>query len=213
MFKKIYSSFFKRFIDILASICLLIFFLPVLILASIFLWVSLKGNPFFIQKRPGKHGKIFNIIKLKTMTNSRDAFGNLLPDEIRLKWYGKIIRKSSLDEIPQLWNVLIGDMSLIGPRPLLEEYLSLYNDDQIKRHLVRPGITGLAQVNGRNLISWEEKFEYDIHYVNNLSFFLDLKILSKTFFKIIKSEGVNQNENVSMEKFRGNFLSDYKPGQ
>jgi undecaprenyl phosphate N,N'-diacetylbacillosamine 1-phosphate transferase len=170
-----YSSFLKRSIDVTFSFFLLLILSPVLILVAVLLVLILRENPFFIQNRPGLNGKLFKLVKFKTMLNSRDFKGNLLPDEERLKNFGKIIRKTSLDEIPQLWNVFKGDMSLIGPRPLLEEYLPLYDIHQAKRHLVRPGITGLAQVNGRNSLSWEKKFEYDVYYVRNLSFKMDLK--------------------------------------
>lgn len=162
------------------------------------------GKPFFFQSRPGKGGKIFKIIKFKTMNDRKDSNGDLLPDSKRLTKIGALVRKTSLDELPQLLNVLIGDMSLVGPRPLLIEYLPLYNFEQGRRHNVRPGITGWAQVNGRNAISWNEKFNLDVWYVDNLSFNLDLKILLLTFKKVFKSEGINASANVTMEKFTGN---------
>lgn len=198
-----YSLFLKRSIDIFFSFFLLIFLSPILILVAVFLAIHVGGNPFFFQKRPGKNGRLFKLVKFKTMIDAFDPNGIPLSDEERLKWFGKIIRKSSLDEMPQMWNILKGDMSLIGPRPLLEEYLPLYDSNQAKRHLVRPGISGLAQVSGRNSLSWEKKFEFDIFYVNNLSFKLDLKIFIKTIFKIFKTEGISQNGHVSMSKFQG----------
>jgi lipopolysaccharide/colanic/teichoic acid biosynthesis glycosyltransferase len=163
-----------------------------------------RDNPFFVQQRPGKDGKIFKIIKFKTMNDRRDSSGKLLPDAERLTSIGKIVRKTSLDEVPQLINVLKGDMSLVGPRPLLPEYLKLYTLHQKKRHFVKPGITGWAQVNGRNAISWNKKFDLDVWYVENLSFILDLKIIWMTFLKVIKSEGVNTVNMATTEPFNGN---------
>lgn len=203
-----YSLYLKRSIDILFSFFLLLILSPILVLVAVFLTLLNRENPFFFQNRPGLNGRLFRLVKFKTMMDTRDSEGNLLPDEDRLKGFGKIIRKTSLDEIPQLWNVLKGDMSLVGPRPLLEEYLPLYDSNQAKRHLVRPGITGLAQVNGRNTLSWEKKFEYDVYYVKNLSFSMDIKILVKTFVKIIKPEGINQDGHVTMPKFRGSKESE-----
>lgn len=202
-----YSLFLKRSIDLLSSFFLLVLLFPLLAIVAVFLTLVTWGNPFFFQDRPGLNGKLFRLVKFKTMVDSRDSDGNFLPDEVRLKGFGKIIRKTSLDEIPQLWNVFKGDMSLIGPRPLLEEYLPLYDSYQAKRHLVRPGITGLAQVNGRNMLTWEKKFEYDVYYVNNLSFSMDLKILVKTLAKIFKPEGINQNGHITMPKFQGSKAS------
>ncbi|MCH6198342.1 sugar transferase [Aquiflexum sp. LQ15W] len=198
-----YSLFLKRFIDIIFSGFLISILLPVIVLIGFVLGINNRGNPFFTQKRPGLNGKLFRLVKFKTMTDEVDDQGQILPDEDRLKGLGKIIRKFSMDEIPQLWNVLIGDMSLVGPRPLLEEYLPLYSKEQAKRHLVRPGITGLAQVNGRNAISWEKKFEYDLVYVNNLSLKMDSKILILTFFKFLRPEGIHQEGHVTMPKFKG----------
>jgi lipopolysaccharide/colanic/teichoic acid biosynthesis glycosyltransferase len=165
---------------------------------------SNRGNPFFIQIRPGKNEKHFRLIKFKTMTDERDDNGELLPDQERLTKTGKFIRKTSLDELPQLFNVVKGDMSFVGPRPLLVEYLPLYNEEQRKRHLVKPGITGWAQVNGRNAISWPDKFKLDVWYVENQSFWLDLKILWMTFIKVLKAEGISGRDSVTMEKFKGN---------
>jgi lipopolysaccharide/colanic/teichoic acid biosynthesis glycosyltransferase len=166
--------------------------------------ISNEGKPFFFQKRPGKHGKIFKVIKFKTMNDKKGANGELLPDVDRLTKLGIFVRKTSLDEIPQLLNVLKGDMSLIGPRPLLPEYLPLYNETQKKRHDVKPGITGWAQVNGRNAISWKKKFEYDIWYVENLSFILDIKIIFKTIIKVVRSEDINTENQATTVKFTGN---------
>ena len=178
--------------------------MPILLPAGILLAVANRGTPFFIQARPGKNGRIFNIVKFKTMNDKRDAAGNLLPDDQRLTKIGKIVRKTSIDEIPQLWNVLKGDMSLVGPRPLLPEYLPLYNDFQKRRHEVRPGITGWAQVNGRNAVSWQQKFEYDVWYVENLSFLLDVKILLLTVKKVFKSEGIAAEGAATVGRFKGN---------
>lgn len=162
-----------------------------------------NGKPFFFQNRPGEHGRIFKIVKFKTMTDEKDSDGKLLPDSKRLTAVGKFVRKTSIDEIPQLWNVLKGEMSIIGPRPLLPEYLGIYNSRQSKRHLVKPGITGWAQVNGRNAISWNQKFEYDVWYVEHISFKLDLKILLKTIKKVLVSEGINTANMATTEPFNG----------
>jgi lipopolysaccharide/colanic/teichoic acid biosynthesis glycosyltransferase len=198
-----YKLFFKRFLDFILSFIILIIASPIILLTSILLLVNNKGNPIFIQVRPGKGNKTFSIIKFKTMNDKTDINGNLLSDDIRLTKLGKIIRKSSIDELPQLINVLKGDMSLVGPRPLLVEYVPLYNTEQIRRHNVRPGITGWAQTNGRNAISWERKFELDLYYVNNVSLLLDLKIALLTIKKVIKREGINSDENTTMLKFDG----------
>lgn len=199
-----YKHFFKRLLDFLLSLIGFIFLLPVFLLATFFLCFANDGKPFFFQQRPGKGGKIFKVIKFKTMNDKKDKDGNLLSDSERLTPVGSFIRKTSLDEIPQLLNVIKGDMSLIGPRPLLVEYLPLYNDEQKARHDVRPGITGWAQVNGRNAISWKEKFAFDVWYVNNMSFFLDVRILFLTFVKVFKSEGISSTTSSTMEKFTGN---------
>lgn len=198
-----YKHFFKRVIDFLASFIGFIILLPLFIVITVFLFFANDGKPFFFQRRPGKKGKVFSIIKFKTMNDKKDAEGKLLPDEIRLTSVGKFVRKTSLDEIPQLLNVIKGDMSLIGPRPLLTDYLHLYNEFQSRRHEVKPGITGWAQVNGRNAISWDKKFEYDVWYVDNISFVLDLKILLKTIQKVIKSEGINAEDGNTKEPFNG----------
>lgn len=176
---------------------------PLLVIVTVGLYFANQGKPFFFQLRPGKEGKVFRIIKFKTMTDKRDANGALLSDGERLTPIGNFVRKTSLDEIPQLFNVFMGDMSLIGPRPLLVHYLDLYSDFQKRRHDVRPGITGWAQVNGRNAISWDKKFEYDVWYVDHLSLILDVKILFKTVLKVIKSEGINAADAATIEPFNG----------
>jgi lipopolysaccharide/colanic/teichoic acid biosynthesis glycosyltransferase len=198
-----YKDFFKRFLDFFISLGLLIIALPLLVVLYILLFFQNKGNPFFFQERPGKKAKPFQIIKFKTMTDEKDVHGNLLPDNQRITKLGAFVRKTSLDEVPQLVNVLLGDMSLVGPRPLLFKYIPLYSSEQMRRHQVRPGITGWAQVNGRNSISWTKKFELDVYYVHHISFVLDIKILWLTFLKVIKREGVNQTEDRPMQPFNG----------
>ena len=198
-----YKKFLKHIIDKIIAFLLILMFAPVMIVVAfiIFLW---DGMPIiFTQERPGLNERIFRIYKFRTMSNERDGQGNLLPDDKRLKGVGKIIRNLSLDELPQLFNILKGDMSFIGPRPLLVEYLALYTKEQRKRHLVKPGITGLAQIKGRNAISWKKKFKYDVFYVKHLSFKLDLYIICQTIIKVLKQEGVNQSKNITMEKFNG----------
>ncbi|MFN8334836.1 MAG: sugar transferase [Cyclobacteriaceae bacterium] len=199
-----YIRFIKPFFDVLFSAAALLITLPITLFVFIGLFFANKGQSFFVQARPGLKGKTFYVIKFKTMTDERDASGNLLPDEKRLKGVGKFVRKTSLDELPQLINVLKGDMSFVGPRPLLTEYLPLYDARQRRRHEVKPGITGWAQVNGRNAISWEKKFEYDTWYVDHLSFFLDIKILLLTVLKVLRAEGISSEQSVTMEKFKGN---------
>lgn len=200
-----YSKLFKRWIDFVIVLCVLMFLLPILILITLFLHFANKGaGAFFFQERPGKYGKIFKVIKFKTMSDERDAKGNLLPDEKRLTKIGKFIRSTSIDELPQLINVLKGDMALIGPRPLLVQYLPLYNKEQARRHEVRPGITGWAQCNGRNTISWTKKFELDVWYVDHCSFCLDFKILLLTIKKVFVREGINSETSATMEPFTGN---------
>ena len=198
-----YKFFFKRFFDVAIALIALVIFSPVFFLVFLLLLISNQGNPFFFQKRPGLKGTIFKVIKFKTMNEKRDAHGNLLPDDKRLTKLGIFLRKTSFDEGPQVLNILKGDMSIIGPRPLLPEYLPLYNKTQKKRHDVKPGITGWAQINGRNAISWKKKFEYDVWYVENRSFLLDVKIFFKTFLKVFKSEGVNKEGEVTTTKFKG----------
>ena len=198
-----YKKFFKPLLDKALALTGLIILSPVMISVAILIYLW-DGKPIlFVQERPGYKEKIFKMYKFRTMTNERDKNGNLLPDEKRLKGIGKIIRSLSLDELPQLFNVLKGDMSFVGPRPLLVEYLPLYNERQRKRHDVKPGITGLAQVMGRNALRWKEKFEYDVYYVENLSFWLDLKIILLTIWKVLKREGISQKGRATMEKFNG----------
>jgi len=200
-----YKNIIKPIFDFSASLVVLLVFLPLFILITVALYFANSGKPFFFQQRPGKNGKIFKIVKFKTMTDAKDINGNLLPDAERLTTIGTFVRKTSLDEIPQLINVLKGDMSLIGPRPLLTQYLHLYNDFQNRRHEVKPGITGWAQVNGRNAISWDKKFELDVYYVKHLSFLLDLKILFLTLKKVIISEGINAENSATIEPFQGQY--------
>ena len=199
-----YKYFFKRFLDWFAACLGLLLLSPIFIIATIGLYIANQGKPFFFQLRPGLNGKIFKIIKFKTMNDKKDNLGNLLSDEQRLTKIGKFVRKTSLDEIPQLLNVIKGEMSLVGPRPLLPEYLLLFNAIQARRHEVKPGITGWAQVNGRNAISWQQKFEYDVWYVDNVSFLVDVKILFFTVKKVFISEGINMEGQVTTEAFKGN---------
>jgi lipopolysaccharide/colanic/teichoic acid biosynthesis glycosyltransferase len=199
----IYSRFFKRIIDFLASLVALLVLSPIILILTFLLALANNGKPFFFQKRPGKNEKIFTIIKFKTMNDKKDGDGNLLPDVERITKVGKFVRGASLDELLQLVNVLKGDMSIVGPRPLLVDYLPLYNEEQAKRHDVKPGITGWAQVNGRNAISWEEKFKLDVWYVNNISFPTDVKILVKTVQKVVQRDGISASEEQTMERFMG----------
>ncbi len=201
-----YKNFIKPVIDFVLALVGFLFLSPVFVLVTIGLFFANDGKPFFFQLRPGKNGKIFKIIKFKTMTDKKDENGNLLPDADRLTKIGSFVRKTSLDEIPQLLNVIKGDMSLVGPRPLLPKYLELYNDFQRRRNEVKPGITGWAQVNGRNSISWEKKFEYDVWYVDNVSFLLDVKILILTVLKVVKSEGINEQGQATSNEFKGNNI-------
>ncbi|ALF48115.1 undecaprenyl phosphate N,N'-diacetylbacillosamine 1-phosphate transferase [Campylobacter concisus] len=198
-----YRNFLKRVIDILGALFLLVLTSPIIIATAIFIYFKVSRDVIFTQERPGFNEKIFKIYKFKTMSDERDANGELLPDEQRLGRFGKLIRSLSLDELPQLFNVLKGDMSFIGPRPLLVEYLPIYNETQKHRHDVRPGITGLAQVNGRNAISWEKKFEYDVYYAKNLSFILDVKIALQTIEKVLKRSDVSKEGQATTEKFNG----------
>ena len=199
-----YKIFIKPAIDFLLALIILCLIWPALILLAVILSIQNLGTPFFKQIRPGKNGKLFTIYKFKTMRDTRDDQGNLLPDNQRLTAIGKIVRKLSLDELPQLWNILKGEMSFVGPRPLLPEYLPLYNQEQQKRHWVKPGITGWAQVNGRNAISWQQKFEYDKWYVEHQSFKLDIKILFMTINKIFHTQEVNASNHITMDRFDGN---------
>jgi len=200
-----YPCFLKRFIDFVVVFWVLAVIWPILLSIVIWLHFANKGaGAFFTQERPGKHGEIFKVIKFKTMTDECEEDGNLLPDEKRLTKIGKFVRSTSIDELPQLINVLKGDMALIGPRPLLPQYLPLYSKEQARRHEVRPGITGWAQVNGRNAISWTKKFELDVWYVDHCSFLLDLRIIFLTIKKVFVREGINSNTSVTMEPFTGN---------
>lgn len=199
-----YKHFFKRLIDFILVLCVLLVIWPILLAITVWLHFANKGaGAFFTQDRPGKNGKIFKVIKYKTMTDERDAEGNLLPDAERLTKVGRFVRSTSIDELPQLINVLKGDMALIGPRPLLPQYLPLYSPEQARRHEVRPGITGWAQINGRNAISWTKKFEYDVWYVDHCSFLLDLKIVFLTIKKVFIREGISQEGQATMEFFNG----------
>lgn len=203
-----YAKFFKRFMDFWLSMLALIVFSPLLLVLTVIGAIAMRGNPYFVQKRPGKKRKngeerIFSLIKFRTMSNKRDENGNFLPDEVRLNRYGKFLRKTSLDELPELINILIGDMAIVGPRPLLVKYLPLYTEEQRRRHMVRPGLTGLAQVHGRNSISWEEKFALDLEYINKITFLMDLKIILKTVKKVFVKEGIHSETAVTMEEFTG----------
>ena len=200
-----YKNIIKPFFDFLIAFCLLLVASPLFLLVCLGLFWAQNGKVFFTQKRPGKNERIFSILKFKTMTDQKDQQGNLLPDAERLTHIGKFVRKTSLDELPQLINVLKGEMSMVGPRPLLPEYLFLYNEEQKRRHVVKPGITGWAQVNGRNAISWEDKFQFDVWYVENQSFGLDLKILFLTVKKVFRSEGINTAGQATTEPFKGNL--------
>ena len=200
-------TFIKRLFDFMAALIGLILVSPILILVTVLLYFANGGKPFYMQKRPGKDGKIFTIIKFKSMNDKKDLHGNLLPDGDRITKIGAVVRKTSLDEIPQLFNVLIGDMSLVGPRPLLVSYLGRYNDFQKRRHEVKPGVTGWAQVNGRNAIDWDQKFAYDVEYVDNQSFWFDMKILLKTVKKVFVSEGISADNDATMPTFMGNQKS------
>lgn len=198
-----YKNGIKRILDFVIASIAFICFSPIFLLVMIGLYFANNGKPFFIQSRPGKNNKIFSIIKFKTMNDKKDTNGNLLSDAERLTAIGAFVRKTSLDEIPQLINVIKGEMSLIGPRPLLPQYLKLYSEEQIRRHEVRPGITGWAQINGRNAISWKKKFEFDVWYVDHISFLLDLKIIFKTIKKVFVSEGISQEGQATIEAFNG----------
>jgi len=199
-----YKKYIKNILDFFLALISFILLSPIFLLVIFFLIIANKGKPFFFQERPGKNEKIFKVIKFKTMTDERDAQNNLLPDAERLTGIGNFVRKTSLDEIPQLLNVIKGDMSLIGPRPLLPEYLPLYDKEQRKRHNVKSGITGWAQVNGRNTISWQQKFEYDVWYVENINFWLDVKIVFLTIKKVLISEGISADGSATIRRFKGN---------
>lgn len=198
-----YAKFFKRTVDFVLSLCALLVLWPVLLVLAIVGAVKMKGNPFFTQMRPGKDEKIFKLIKFRSMTCETDENGDPLPDEVRLTKYGKFLRATSLDELPELVNILVGDMSIVGPRPLLVKYLPLYNAEQRRRHEVRPGLTGLAQINGRNALSWEEKFRLDVAYVDNITFAGDIKIILGTVMKVFKRDGISSETSATMEEFKG----------
>ena len=199
-----YKNFIKRILDIILSFLALVILSPLLILTAFLIRIKLGAPVFFKQKRPGKNEKIFGILKFRTMTDAKDENGNLLPDEIRLTRFGQFLRSTSIDELPELLNILNGDMSIVGPRPLLVQYLERYNEEQKHRHDVKPGLTGLAQVNGRNGITWEEKFHYDLEYVKNITFYGDCKIIFQTVMKVFGREGISSATSVTMEEFKGN---------
>ncbi len=198
-----YAKYVKRPLDFFLSLCALTVLSPALLVLTALGAVMMKGNPFFTQLRPGKNEKIFKLIKFRTMTCEKDKNGELLPDEKRLTKYGKFLRSTSLDELPELINILKGDMAVIGPRPLLPEYLPLYNETQRRRHEVRPGLSGLAQINGRNAVTWEQKFECDVRYIDNITFFGDMKIIIVTVLKVLKRDGITEENNATVEKFTG----------
>ena len=198
-----YAKCFKRILDFVLSLCALIVLSPVLLLLMLIGAFAMGGNPFFTQQRPGKSEKIFRLIKFRTMSNKRDAEGNLLPDEVRLNGYGRFLRSTSLDELPELINILIGDMSIIGPRPLLVKYLPRYSEEQRHRHDVRPGLTGYAQAHGRNAITWEDKFQMDVWYTQNITFWGDVKIIFATVMAVLKRDGISSETSSTMEEFMG----------
>ena len=198
-----YAKYIKRMLDFILSLIALIVLSPLMIIIGILVRIKLGRPVIFKQKRPGKNEKIFTLYKFRTMTDEKDEQGNLLADEKRLTKFGKFLRSTSLDELPELWNILKGEMAIVGPRPLLVEYLPLYNEEQKHRHDIKPGLTGLAQISGRNAIQWEEKFKEDIEYVNNITFIQDKKIILKTFIKVFKKDGINQEGNATMKKFEG----------
>jgi len=198
-----YDRFFKRIVDLCITLLALLIALPIIFLLGLLILLQDRKTPFFTQLRPGRNGRVFRLIKLRTMNTKRDSNGNILADALRLTFLGYFIRKTSLDELPQLFNVLLGHMSIVGPRPLLVQYLSLYTAEQRRRHLLKPGITGWAQVNGRNAISWEEKFKLDVWYVDNQSFWLDMKIIWLTIRKVLVRESINQDGQATMEPFKG----------
>ena len=203
-----YAAFFKRVIDFTLALIAIMVLSPVLLILIVVGAIAMEGNPFFVQPRPGMKGKdgqekIFNLIKFRTMSNKKDKDGNLLPDDVRLNKYGRILRSTSLDELPELFNILAGQMSIVGPRPLLVKYLPRYTPEQRRRHDVRPGLTGLAQVNGRNAISWEDKFRLDVEYVDNITFVGDIRILVQTVLKVVKRDGISSETAATMEEFMG----------
>lgn len=199
-----YAKFIKRFLDFILSLCAIIVLSPVLLILTVLGAIKMRGNPFFTQDRPGWHEKIFKLIKFRTMDNRKDENGNLLPDEVRLNKYGRFLRSTSLDELPELFNILKGDMSIIGPRPLLVKYLPRYSEEQHHRHDVRPGLTGYAQAHGRNAVSWDEKFEMDVWYTKNVTFKTDVGIFFDTIKAVLKREGISSETSATMEEFVGN---------
>lgn len=199
----LYKKIFKRVFDLVVAVPAFLLLSPLFLIVAALLAVANRGTPFFFQRRPGKNERVFRVIKFKTMNDRRDRMGDLLPDEDRITPVGGFVRRTSLDEIPQLLNVVLGDMSLVGPRPLLVDYLALYTDEQRRRHEVKPGITGWAQVNGRNAITWKQKFIFDVWYVDHMSFFLDIKIILLTVKKVFKSEGISSSTSATMERFTG----------
>lgn len=201
--KGLYEKYFKRLIDLFCGYSALIFFWWLYLLLTVLGAIFMRGNPFFTQDRPGKNGKVFKLIKFRTMDNRKDKKGKLLPDELRLNKYGRFLRKTSLDEIPEVFNIIRGDMSVIGPRPLLVKYLKLYNEEQRHRHDVRPGLTGYAQAHGRNALSWEDKFAMDVWYTRHISFICDLRILCDTILSVIKRDGISSEGSVTTEEFKG----------
>ena len=208
--KRIYERFFKRPMDFILSAFAIILFSPILLTVSYFVRIKLGSPILFKQERPGLNEKIFTMYKFRTMTEEKDESGQLLPDNIRLTKFGRMLRSTSLDELPELFNIIKGEMSIVGPRPLLVQYLPLYNTHQKRRHDVRPGLTGLAQVNGRNSISWDDRFSYDVKYVNNLTFAMDLRIILATIRKVVGKEGISSNTSVTMEAFHGNKEGNYQ---
>lgn len=207
---RMYAKIFKRLFDFLLSLIALLILSPVLLILTVLGAIKMKGNPFFTQARPGKNEKIFKLIKFRSMTCEKDAKGNLLPDEVRLTKYGKLLRSTSLDELPELLNILKGDMSIVGPRPLLVRYLERYNAFQRRRHEVRPGLTGYAQVHGRNAITWEEKLRYDVEYVDNITFSGDIKIILGTVKAVLKRDGIHSETSATMEEFMGTVEEEAK---
>lgn len=203
--RSLYTSYVKRLADLLLALILIIALSPLFIFVPLLLAISGHGKPFFLQRRPGRYGKLFTIVKFRTMNEDRDQSGALKPDAERLTAVGRLVRSASIDELPQLFNVLLGDMSMVGPRPLLEEYIPLYSEDQSRRHRVRPGITGWAQVMGRNTLAWEEKFSLDTWYVDHCSFWLDCRIMALTLKRVWAAEGINSNTSATMEKFSGSL--------
>lgn len=202
--KSLYEVYFKRILDILLSGIALFLLLPIMLFVMVLVGLNLGFPVIFKQKRPGKDGRIFNMYKFRTMTSEVDDKGNLLPDDVRLTKFGKFLRSTSLDELPELWNILKGDMSIIGPRPLLEKYLPLYSKEQNRRHEVRPGLTGYAQANGRNALTWQEKFKMDVYYVDHVTFLGDLEIILQTIKTVIKRDGISSDTTATMEEFKGN---------